>query len=164
MYFIPFVVGIGFQRFRGQTWLSSSLSSGVVVWTSAQIRKGAILRLMTAANTLMSMTLWNVAAGIGLGIAGGIGVSTLLFGKEGKEAAIDLYTGKVSAGKYVDTVVKGISSIPERIEYNRAVPGNAAGIAAGTNMAQTYTPGQGMQPDYSHPNWQSGWWNEETHI
>ena len=133
MYFIPFVVGVGFQKLRGQTWLSATATSTAIVWTSAQIRKGAILRVATAANTVMSMTLWNVTAGVGLGILGGIGVSTLLFGEEGKEDAIDFYTGKVSTGKYVETVVKGIGSIPERTRMNRAVPGNALGLPTGTN-------------------------------
>jgi len=157
--YAAFIVAALFARARGQTWLSSVGTATAIGWTATQVRKGALLRLATAGNTLMSMTLWNVTAGVALGVAGGIGTSQLLFGDEGRKDAIDLYTGKVSAGLYVDTVLK----VPGRLEAitqgNRAVENNAAGLPTGTNTAAKQT-GQGMEPDYTNPNWQSGWWQE----
>jgi len=159
MYFIPFVVGIGFQKARGQTWLSAIASSTAVVWTSGQIRKGAIKRVALMGHRVLSMSMYHVGAGLILGAAGGIAVSQLLFGDQGRKDAIDLYTGKVSARKYVETVVAAPKRILELTEANRAVPGNAAGIPAGTNVSAK-TTGQGMEPDYSHPGWTSGYWGE----
>ena len=139
MYFIPFIVGIGFQRARGQTWTSAIATSSAVVWTSAQIRKGAIKRVALMGHRVASMSMYNVAAGLALGAAGGIAVSQLLFGDEGRKDVIDLYTGKVTAREYVETIAKAPSRIIERTSLNRAVEGNAAGLPTGSPVNNTYT-------------------------
>ena len=81
-----------------------------------------------------------------------------IFGKEGAKAAVDFYTDPFDLDK-----AKTVASIPSNLsaitQGNRAVANNAAGLQAGTNIAAKQT-GQGMEPDYSHPNWQSGWWGE----
>jgi len=136
---VAFVVATLYGKATGRTWLSSIGTATVIGWTATQIRRGAVMRLAAAGNTLMSMTLWNVAAGVGLGVAGGIGASQLLFGDEGRKDAIDLYTGKVSAALYVDTVLKVPGRLQAITQGNRAVENNAAGLPTGTNVSTSYT-------------------------
>jgi len=136
---VAFVVATLYGKATGRTWLSSIGTATVIGWTATQIRRGAVMRLAAAGNTLMSMTLWNVAAGVGLGVAGGIGASQLLFGDEGRKDAIDLYTGKVSAALYVDTVLKVPGRLAAITQANRAVENNAAGLPTGTNVSTSYT-------------------------
>lgn len=136
---VAFVVATLYGKATGRTWLSSLGTATVIGWTATQVRKGAVLRLASAGNTLMSMTLWNVAAGVGLGVAGGIGASQLLFGDEGRKDAIDLYTGKVSAALYVDTVLKVPGRLQAITQSNRAVENNAMGLPTGTNVSTSYT-------------------------
>jgi hypothetical protein len=82
----------------------------------------------------MSMTLWQLTAGVALGVAGGVGTSRLLFGKEGQDVAIDFYTGKVSAPLYIDTLKKVPARIAAITAGNRAVANNAAGLPTGQNI------------------------------
>jgi len=135
---VAFVVATLYGKATGRTWLSSLGTATVIGWTATQVRKGAVLRLASAGNTLMSMTLWNVAAGVGLGVAGGIGTSRLLFGKEGQDLAIDFYTGKWSIPELAETLQSTPSTIAARIQANRAVENNAAGLPTGTSV-NTYT-------------------------
>lgn len=46
----------------------------------------------------------SAAVGYGIGAVVGTGVAYAMYGEEGAENAIDLYTGQVSAGEYFDTV------------------------------------------------------------
>lgn len=159
MYFIPFVVGIGFQKARGHTWASAMATSTAVVWTSAQIRKGAIKRLAMMGHRVMSLTAYQLTAGVALGIAGGIATSQLLFGEEGRKDAIDFYTGKVKASEAIATIAKAPGRILERTRMNRAVPDNAAGLPVGTNPYVYEIQEQRRefaQPDPTHPY--AEWW------
>ena len=136
MYLIPFVVGVGFGRVRGQTLTTSILSSGAVVWTSAQIRQGALKRVAMMGHRVMSLSAYNITAGIALGVAGGIATSQLLFGDEGRKDAIDFYTGGVSVADYATALAKAPERIYQSIEANRAVANNAAGIPEGMPIDQ----------------------------
>ena len=75
-----------------------------------------------------------VAAGAAAGVIVGTGVSYAMFGKDGAEAAIEFYT---EPSQWAERLSQ-IGDIPELIrEQNaawQAVPGNAAGIAAGTQI------------------------------
>ena len=133
-----FIVATIYGRATGKTWLSSLGTATVIGWTATQVRRGAIMRLMVAGNTLMSMTLWNVAVGVGLGVGGGIATSRLLFGEKGQADAIDFYTGKVSAPLYIDTLKKAPARIAASIAENRAVENNAAGLPTGTQAESNY--------------------------
>jgi len=133
-----FIVATLYGKATGRTWISSLGTATVIGWTATQVRRGAIMRLATVGNTLMSMTLWDFAAGVGLGVVGGIGTSKLLFGEKGQEDAIDLYTGKVSAPLYVETLLKAPERIAASIQTNRAVENNAAGLPTGTQVESTY--------------------------
>jgi len=117
------------------------------------------MRLAMVGNAAMSLTGWNIATGVGLGIAGGVGTSRLLFGKEGQADAIDFYTGKVSAPLYIDTLKKAPGRIAASIQANRAVANNAAGLPVGTNMATLAweeSRSEFMAPDPTHPY--AEWW------
>jgi hypothetical protein len=135
MWVAPFVVGVGFSKLRGQTWTSSMIYSGAVTWTVVQVRKGALMRVASMGHRLMSLSAYNILAGVAIGMVGGVGVSQLLFGDEGRKDALDLYSGKVSVASYAET----LSKVPSRAAAinigNRAVEGNAAGLPAGTNIA-----------------------------
>ena len=167
MWLVPigFAVGVGFGKATGKTWTSAAIYAGAVTWTTSQVyglaigRAGALGRLAFAGQAVWGMTVGGLVGAVALGIAGGIGTSRLLFGKEGQKDAIDFYTGKVSAPLYIDTLKKAPGRIEASIAANRAVENNAAGLPTGTNIAGKQT-GQGMQPNYSHPSWTSGWWQE----
>jgi outer membrane lipoprotein SlyB len=82
------------------------------------------------------------AVGYVAGAIVGTGVSYALFGEEGAQDAIDLYTGQVpvfsiSEGSLLETISDIPGYIQARNESNRAVPGNAAGIPGGTELDPT---------------------------
>lgn len=158
MYLIPFTVGVGFGRLTGRTWGSSILYSGAVTWTAAQIKRGAFRRVASMGHRVLSLTGYQVLAGLAIGVGVGTATSSLLFGKEGREAAIDFYTDPFDSEK-VETILDIPKNLMAITALNRAVENNAAGLPTGTNVSAQQT-GQGMEPDYSHPNWQSGWWGE----
>jgi hypothetical protein len=147
---VAFIVATLYGKATGRTWLSSLGTASVIGWTATQIRRGAFMRLALAGNTLMSMTLWNVTAGVALGVAGGVGTSRLLFGKEGQEDAIDFYSGKVSVPLYIDTLKKAPERIAASIASSRAVENNAAGVMTGQNM--NVAPGLQAQHDWAVEN------------
>lgn len=135
---VAFIVATLYGKATGRTWLSSLGTASVIGWTATQVRRGAFMRLAAAGNTLMSMTMWQVTAGVALGVAGGIGTSRLLFGKKGQQDAIDFYTGKVSAPLYIDTLKKAPGRIAASIAENRAVENNAAGVPTGQQVDSNY--------------------------
>jgi len=153
MWIVPFIVGGVFGKAFGKTWTSALVYAGAVGWTSAQVAglirflpfvkgvgsAGAAGRLAFAGQALWGMSFGNVVTAVGLGVVGGIGVSQLLFGDEGRKDAIDLYTGKVSAALYVDTVLKVPGRLQAITQGNRAVENNAAGLPTGTNVSTSYT-------------------------
>jgi hypothetical protein len=149
---VAFIVATLYGRATGKTWLSSLGTAGVIGWTATQVRRGAFLRIASAGNVLMSMTLWNFTAGVALGVAGGIGTSRLLFGKEGQQDAIDFYSGKVSVPLYIDTLKKAPERIAAITAANRAVANNAAGIPAGQQVRETVPAGLQAQHDWAVEN------------
>ena len=155
------IVAFLYGRATGKTWLSAMGTATAIGWTATQIRNGAFMRLAAAGNTLMSMTLWQFTAGVALGVAGGIGTSRLLFGKEGQVDAIDFYTGKVSAPLYIDTLKKAPGRIAASVQANRAVENNAAGLPTGASAtygdhAQRAAEWGGM----SREEYTSNLWNQ----
>lgn len=151
MYLIPFAVGVGFQRLRGQTLTTSILGSGAVVWTSAQIRKGAFQRVAMMGHRVMSLSAYHITAGIALGVVGGIATSQVLFGDEGRKDAIDFYTGGVSATDYASALAKAPQRIAESIAANRAVAGNAAGLPTGMPIDASGNPRGFNSPSGKNP-------------
>jgi len=155
-----FIVATLYGKATGRTWLSSLGTATVIGWTANQVRRGAFLRIASAGNTLMSMTLWQVAAGVGLGVAGGIGVSQALFGEEGRKDAIAFYTGEASVQ---ETLRKTPGRIAAIIQGNRAVENNAAGLSTGTNIVTLGVQQQRAEfaaPDPTHPS--ADWWGDRS--
>jgi hypothetical protein len=153
MWLVPigFGVGVLFGKATGKTWVSAAVYAGAVTWTTSQVyglaigRVGALGRLAFAGQAVWGMSVGALVGGVALGIAGGIGTSQLLFGDEGRKDAIDFYTGKVSAGLYLDTLKKAPERIAASVAANRAVENNAAGLPTGTTVGSTYTaPGHDL--------------------
>jgi hypothetical protein len=160
MWLVPIGFGVGVLagKATGKTWTSSVVYAGAVTWTTSQVyglaigRAGALGRLAYAGQALWGMTVGGLITGVAVGIAGGIGTSRLLFGKEGQEDAIDFYTGKVSVPLYIETLKKAPERIAARIQANRAVENNAAGLPTGSNVtygdhAQRMADSHGMTRD-----------------
>lgn len=155
---IGFGVGTLFGKATGKTWIASATYAGAVTWTTNQVyglaigRAGAAGRLYTAGQVVLTMTVGQLLAGVALGVAGGIGTSQLLFGDEGRKDAVDFYTGKVSAPKYVETLSKAPSRVKAIVAANRAVENNAAGLPTGmpidssTNQPRGFTSPSGKNP------------------
>lgn len=158
MWLVPigFAVGTLFGKATGKTWTSSVVYAGGVTWTTSQVYglaigwAGALGRLGFAGQALWGMTVGGLVTGIGLGIAGGIGTSRLLFGKEGQEDAIDFYTGKVSVPLYIETLKEAPEKIAVSIASNRAVANNAAGLPTGWNT--NVAPALQKQSDWALEN------------
>lgn len=133
MYLIPFAVGVGFGKLTGKTWGAAALYSGAVVWTAAQIRRGAFLRIGSMAHRVLSLTGYQVLAGVALGVGVGTVTSQLLFGDAGRKAAIDFYTDPfdIEKGKTIVSIPKNLAAITAG---NRAVANNAAGLPTGENI------------------------------
>jgi hypothetical protein len=134
-------VSILFQKVFGRTWTSAIASSSAVTWTTTQLYRSiwlqqttAMTRLAYAGQMVWTASVGNVLTGAALGVAGGIGVSYLLFGEEGKDDAIDLYTGKVSFAKAVETIAAAPRKVAAITAGNRAVPNNAAGMIVGQSI------------------------------
>jgi len=146
MWLVPIGFGVGllFGKATGKTWTSAAVYAGAVTWTTSQVyglaigRAGALGRLAFAGQAVWGMSVGALVGGVALGVAGGIGTSTLLFGKEGQADAIDFYTGKVSAPLYLDTLKKAPGRIAASIQANRAVENNAAGLPAGQQVESNY--------------------------
>jgi len=150
MWLIPFVVGVGFGKITGKTWGASALYSGAVTWTVVQVRRGAFLRIGSMAHRVLSLTGYQVLAGIAIGAAVGTGTSQLLFGPEGRKAAIDFYTDPfdIEKGK---TILKAPARAAAIIQGNRAVANNAAGLPTGTNIGTlAYPRGAASQPSQAY--------------
>ena len=159
---IQLASGIAVGAAFGRTPTESALITGATIGTAAAIRRIGIMRVaqgsLTMLGRLAMVPSGYLAGAIVGGAIVGTGISYALFGKEGAKAAVDFYTDPFDLDK-----AKTVASIPSNLsaitQGNRAVANNAAGLQAGTNIAAKQT-GQGMEPDYSHPNWQSGWWGE----
>jgi hypothetical protein len=117
------------------------------LWTASNfIRFGT--PAMHASGTAMGLGTFAaaVAAGAAIGVIVGTGVSYAMFGKEGRDAAIEFYTEPSQWGERLSQ----IGDIPELLrEQNaawQAVPGNAAGIATGTQI----DPVTGLPEERTH--------------
>lgn len=152
-------VGTLAGRVTGKTWISSAAYSGAVTWTTSQLyqavwlgRTNAMARLGWAGRAVWGMSVGGLTTGVLLGMGGGIAVSQLLFGDEGRKDAIDLYTGKVSVPKYIETIAAAPKEIARIVEANRAVPNNAAGLPTGmpidstTNQPRGFNSPSGQNP------------------
>ena len=163
MWLMPIGFGVGtlFGRATGKTWISSAAYAGAVTWTTNQVyglaigRAGALGRLATAGQVVLTMTVGQLLAGVALGVAGGIGTSQLLFGDEGRKDAIDFYRGRVSLGEQIETYSKVPSRVKAIVAANRAVENNAAGLPTGmpidpsTNQPRGFNSPSGKNPfDY----------------
>jgi len=151
--FIPFLVGVGLAKTGGKTTEAAMLYSGAGVYLSNTITAGKIGRLYAAMVAVGSITVAQLLAAYAAGVAGGIGVSYLLFGKDGAKAAVDFYA---PGGADLTDLGKELAKAPERIanivEGNRAVPSNAAGLIPGQSiltekdhfsMTSRYNPAEG---------------------
>lgn len=151
--FIPFAVGVGLAKAGGKTTEAAMLYSGAGVYLSNVITAGRIGSLYTALVAVGSITVGQLLAAYAAGVAGGIGVSYLLFGKEGAKAAVDFYApGGADMGDLATELVKAPERIANIVEGNRAVPNNAAGLIEGQSiltaagnfsMTSRYNPAEG---------------------
>jgi hypothetical protein len=158
MWFIPFVVGVGFGKLTGKTWGASALYSGAVTWTAVQIRRGAFLRIGSMAHRVLSLTGYQVLAGVAIGMGVGTATSQLLFGAEGRKAAIDFYTDPFDIKK-AKTIALAPARVKAIVQGNRAVANNAAGLPTGTNIATLAweeSRSEFMAPDPEHQF--AEWW------
>lgn len=160
MWQVPVGIGVGIF-YSGQSPQRALAATGLTLAASAMIRAIGWRTAGSAAwfgvRALGAMTIQGFAGAVVGGALVGTGVSYLLFGEEGAKDALDFYTNPFDLDK-----AKTIAAIPSNLaaitQSNRAVENNAGGIPTGTNVAGKQT-GQGMEPDYSHPNWESGWWS-----
>jgi hypothetical protein len=115
----------------------SAIFAAPRIWAASNF-----IRFGTAATSIgLGTAAAATAYGYALGATVGTAASWLLFGEEGRDDAIELYTspvtGEVSLSEWADAV----TSIPELLEQQRsaweAVPGNAAGLPAGTQINPT---------------------------
>lgn len=170
MWQIPVGIGVGIL-YSGQSPRRAITATGITLGASAIIRaigwrtagKVAWRGIILTGSGLGRLAMVPSGYLVGAVIAGaivGTGVSYALFGKEGAKAAADFYTDPFDyeKGKTIAAIPSNLAAITQR---NRAVANNAAGVATGTNVAAKQT-GQGMEPNYSNPSWQSGWWQEEN--
>ena len=163
MWQIPVGIGVGIL-YSGQSPQRALIATGLTLAGSAVIRsigwRAAGSSAWFGVRAIGAMTIQGFAGAVVGGALVGTGVSYALFGKEGAKAAVDFYTDPFDLEK-----AKTIGSIPSNLaaitQGNRAAENNAAGLPSGTNTAAKQT-GQGMQPDYTHPSWQSGWWQQEN--
>lgn len=159
---IAFPVGVGVGVIAGgRTPTEAVALTGLTAGITFAISRGGLQSAWFAVRAVAGMSIQGFAGAYVGGALVGTGVSYLLFGKEGAKAAAELYTGQVTPSEYLGTIAKAPGRVAASIAANRAVEGNAAGLPAGTNIAAKQT-GQGMDPDYSHPYWKSGWWQEEN--
>ena len=168
MWQIPVGIGVGIL-YSSQSPRRAVTATGITLAASAMLRaiswrtvvtvgwRGISVVGSTAGRLAMVPSGYLAGAVVGGAIVG-TGISYLLFGKEGAKAAVDFYTDPfdIDKAKTIAAIPSNLNAITER---NRAVANNAAGLPMGTNPAAKQT-GQGMEPDYSHPSWQSGWWGE----
>ena len=151
--FVPLLVGFGLAKAGGKTDVAAATYAGAGIWLTRTIQAGAVGRLWFAAQAVGSMTVWQLAAGYGAGVAGGIALSGLLFGKEGAEAAVDFYApGGADTADLFTELAKSPTRIASIVEGNRAVAGNAAGMLTGQSiltpdgyfsMTSQYNPAEG---------------------
>ena len=155
MLWVPLALAVGtlYGKATGKTWTAAAFSAGAPIWITSQLYSlglyawtggaagsaGALGRLTWAAQAVWGMHVGGFLTAVGLGVAGGIGTSQLLFGDEGRKDAIAFYTGKVSPGLWADTLAKSPGRVKAIIAGNRAVANNAAGLPTGTQVGSTYT-------------------------
>lgn len=168
MWQIPVGIGVGIL-YSGQSPRRAVTATGITLVASAIIRsigwrtagtvawRGSGL-LVGGLGRLAMVPSGYLAGAVVAGAVVGTGVSYALFGEEGAKAAVDFYTDPFDLEK-AQTILAIPSNLAAITQGNRAVENNAAGLPAGTNIAAKQT-GQGMEPDYSHPYWESGWWGE----
>ena len=134
---IQLASGIAVGALFGRTPTQSAIITGATIGTSTVIRRLGVMRVAQAGwfgiRALGAMTIQGFAAAVVGGALVGTGVSYLLFGKEGAKAAVDFYTDPfdVEKGK---TILKAPGRVAARIQANRAVANNAAGLPTGQSI------------------------------
>jgi hypothetical protein len=145
--------GVGYALTRNEIAAAAGATAGIAARniTLGTVGKGIVRtggfiapRLWSASNFIrfgtattsigLGTVIASVAAGAAAGVIVGTGVSYAMFGKDGAEAAVEFYT---EPSQWVERLAT-IGDIPELLrEQNeawQAVPGNAAGISAGTQI------------------------------
>lgn len=100
------------------------------------------------------------AYGYALGSTVGTGLSWLLFGEEGRDAAIKLYTSPLTGEVTLAEWAEAVTSIPSLVAENSAarrstgiVPAdNAAGLPGGTTEWEVQNPDSPFNPFTGEPN------------
>lgn len=155
MWVLPFVVGVGIHKVRGLTWGAAAFWSGSSTWIINQLAKGRLMTVGRAVHTAMQLSAYNLVGGVALGLGVGYMTSYALFGKEGAQDFVDLYTGRVpivslASDSYLGVIAAGPMNAYTKTQGNRAVPGNAAGIPAGTNITtMNPTPQEIYQQEFA---------------
>ena len=163
---------IGYKVGKTTDSPSAGLLAGIgASYATSMVTIGGVLRAgwagsnfirMGTATTSIGLGAAAAAAGYGyaLGASIGTGVSLALFGKEGAEDAVRLYTspvtGEVTLGEWAETVASIPTLISERNAARKSVgtapAHNAAGLPEGTTEWEVLNPGSPFNPFTGEPN------------